>query len=272
MLTAILLAALTFTCVHARDPIQNIVSNLNSGVGNNNAPNIAPPPGFSETLSIYGEPEPKRASPKTPATYFSIFLQLSSTNEWDVFNVSTTDYTTCHTLNPAVRPKRSRFRAAISSKGSRDAQPGVQNMMFSFPDNTVPPDISIKIFRNAPSVPKGGRVAAGSENPYGSCYEVAGSRESRVVNIKEWADMSKDDRLKWLKPRRWPWVQSYYRLRETDTFLVLPPPAQGRASLGTQVAPQTGRLTGFQAQRQGERSRLREKSYEAARELGIDFA
>ncbi|KAK6498922.1 hypothetical protein TWF481_011492 [Arthrobotrys musiformis] len=260
MLTATLLAAFAFVRAFARDPIP-----LNSNIaGSNNAP----PPGFSETLSIYG-PEPNVVPLKTQAAYFSMLLQLSSTNEWDAFNVFTTDYTTCHTLNPAIRAIKSRVRAALSSTGSRDAQPGIKNMGFRFPDNTVAPDISIKVFRTAPPVVKGGRVASGSTNPYGSCYEAAGSRDSRVVNIQEWIDMNEDDRLKWLKPR-W-WAPFYYRLRETDSFLVMPPPVKERASLGVQAGPQAGRTARLQAQKESDGSRRRDESYEALRELGIQI-
>ncbi|KAK6523602.1 hypothetical protein TWF281_001584 [Arthrobotrys megalospora] len=267
VLTAPLLTTLAFVCVYARDPPRNAVSS-----------NSAPPPGFSETLSIYGEPESRRAPLKTLATSFEILLELSTTSERDAFTVSTTDYTTCHTLNPAVRARKSRFRAAFSSTGSRDAQAGVKNMMFAFPDNTIQPDISLKIFRTAPPAVKSGRVASASVNPYGSCYEAAGSRDSVVVNIREWLAMNEKKRLDWLKPS-W-WARFYYRLRATDSFLVLPPPIKGRMSLDAQRAPSelapglppAGRLTGFQVQRNSERNRQREQSYEAARELGIDFA
>ncbi|KAF3317887.1 hypothetical protein TWF173_009708 [Orbilia oligospora] len=267
MLTVTLLATLAFVCVHARDPLQNQVSGLSSAAGSSNAP----PPGFSETLSIYGPPEPKQTPPKPLATYFELLLQLSTTDEWEKFNVSTTDYTTCHTLHPDVKAKKSIFRAAFSSTGSRDAQAGIKNMAFHFPDNTVPPDISIKVFRNAPPVAKSGRVASASVNPQGACYRAAESREPRVINIKEWVDMNEDERLEWLKPS---WlVRSYYRLRATDPFLVMPPPSiKERASLGSQQGnPQTGRTTRDQPQKEIDRRRRRDESFEVARELGFEF-
>ncbi|KAK6352341.1 hypothetical protein TWF730_009171 [Orbilia blumenaviensis] len=260
-----LLVTLAFVHVYATDPSQDVVSGSSIAVSN-----TAPPPGFSETLSIYGEPEPKRPPSKTPATFFTILLELSTGNEWDAFDVSTTDYTTCHTLNPALQAKKSRFRAAFSATGARDAQPGIKNMMFMFPENTIPPDISIKIFRTAPPAAKKGRVASGSVNTNGACYEAAGSRDTLILNLRKWLDTQEDDRLDWLKPS-W-WARFYYRLRATDSFLVLPPPVQERASLGAQRVPAAGGSTAFRSQRNTERGRERDESYEAARRLGIEFA
>ncbi|KAK6513816.1 hypothetical protein TWF506_008250 [Arthrobotrys conoides] len=265
MLTVTLLATLVFVCVSARDPLQNPISGLSS-----TGSNSAPPPGFSETLSIYGAPELKRAPPRTPATYFEFLLELATTEEWSSFNISTTDYTTCHTLHPDVKTKKSFFRAAFSSSGTRDAQAGIKNMAFHFPDNTIIPDISIKVFRTAPQVAKNGRVASSSVNPGGACAQTTWLKKPRIVNVKEWLDMNEDDRLGWLKPN-W-WAPGYYRLRATDSFLVMPPPVQERASLGAQVIPQAGRLPSYQVQRDIDRRQRKIESYNAVRELGIGFA
>ncbi|EPS35924.1 hypothetical protein H072_10609 [Dactylellina haptotyla CBS 200.50] len=209
----------------------------------------------------------QQPTPIPPSTYFTIYLLFTSTNDWDAFNISTTDYVTCYNLNPAFRARDSYFRAKLSTTGNRDAQPGVKDMMFSFPDRTKPPDISIKIYRNAPQAIQGRRsaaISAGSTSPWGSCNESVGSRETRLVNIKWWRDIPEDDRLKWLKPR-W-WAPFYYRLRETDSFQVLPP--QGRQAIS--VVVEDPQKTDFQRNRLAELGRQRGQLLRQAGDLGFE--
>ncbi|KAK6531806.1 hypothetical protein TWF694_002972 [Orbilia ellipsospora] len=209
-----------------------------------------------------------QGSQRPISTYFTLYLLFSSTKEWDAFNISTTDYEFCHTLNPRLRARNSVFRASLLSTGNRDVQPGVRDMMISFPDRTVPPDISLRIYRTAPPKIEGGRstpALTGSINPGGSCYETVGSRDSRIVNIRQWIDMHEGERLKWLKPR-W-WAPFYYRLRETDSFQVLPPP---------RLEPMPAAIgglgkTNFKPHRLEELLRQRSELLDEVRELGVQI-
>ncbi|KAJ6258594.1 hypothetical protein Dda_6640 [Drechslerella dactyloides] len=196
------------------------------------------------------------------SAYFTLLLEYSSTNEWESLEIPTTDYTRCYALNPTLRARRS-FRGLVSNTGSRDAQPGIRNMSVHFPAYTTPPDISIKIFRTPPPA----RSSGGT-----SCYEAPGSRDSIVVNLKWWRDLHEDDRLKWLKPR-W-WSPFYYRIRETDSFMVLPPPSQPArrpASMGSgEGGIDRATLTQYQKQRVSEPAGRQEELLNNLAALGIE--
>ncbi|KAF3934905.1 hypothetical protein ABW19_dt0205694 [Dactylella cylindrospora] len=148
------------------------------------------------------------------ASYFTVYLQRAAVKNWVSSNVSTTDFDTCYLLNPDFAPQTStglfsRFRNQLS----RDNQPGIKNLMFAFEEGAKPPDISIRIFRNAP-------VLSG-QTAQATCSKGTALLKPRVLNILDWMDLTEQERKDWLRPR-W-WERSYFRLKETDSFQVLRP-------------------------------------------------